>query len=119
MAHPRLHLVSSGASEALPTSSENPASPLRDALIHDAYSRAVIDVVEKVGPAVIGVRSGRRSDARTVGNGTIVSSALEQSNVQIAQEFIELISTQRAFQANTRVITASDQLLGDLINIIR
>jgi flagellar hook protein FlgE len=53
------------------------------------------------------------------GNGTIVSSALEQSNVQIAQEFIELISTQRAFQANTRVITASDQLLGDLINIIR
>ncbi len=64
------------------------------------------------GPAAI-------ATAGTVGNGTIVSSALEQSNVQIAQEFIELISTQRAFQANTRVITASDQLLGDLINIIR
>ena len=64
------------------------------------------------GPAAV-------SSAGTVGNGTIVSSALEQSNVQIAQEFIELISTQRAFQANTRVITASDQLLGDLINIIR
>jgi flagellar hook protein FlgE len=64
------------------------------------------------GPAAI-------ATAGTVGNGTIVSSALEQSNVQIAQEFIELISTQRSFQANTRVITASDQLLGDLINIIR
>jgi len=64
------------------------------------------------GPAAI-------STAGTQGNGTIVSSALEQSNVQIAQEFIELISTQRSFQANTRVITASDQLLGDLINIIR
>jgi flagellar hook protein FlgE len=53
------------------------------------------------------------------GNGTIVSSALEQSNVSIAQEFIDMISTQRAFQASARVITASDTLLGDLINIIR
>jgi len=57
--------------------------------------------------------------AGSQGNGTIVSSALEQSNVQIAQEFIDLISTQRSFQANARVITASDSLLGDLINIIR
>jgi len=57
--------------------------------------------------------------AQTQGNGSILSAALEQSNVQIAQEFIDLISTQRAFQANARVITASDQLLGDLINIIR
>src|SRR5215471_13398480 len=32
-----------------------------DDRLHDAYSRAVIDVVEKIGPAVIGVRSGRRS----------------------------------------------------------
>jgi flagellar hook protein FlgE len=64
------------------------------------------------GPAAV-------STAGNQGNGTIVSSALEQSNVQIAQEFIDLISTQRSFQANTRVITASDTLLGDLINIIR
>lgn len=64
------------------------------------------------GPAAIG-------DAGSQGNGTIVSSALEQSNVQIAQEFIDLISTQRSFQASARVITASDTLLGDLINIVR
>jgi flagellar hook protein FlgE len=64
------------------------------------------------GPAAIGV-------AGSNGNGTIVSSALEQSNTQIAQEFIDLISTQRSFQAAARVITASDTLLGDLINIIR
>jgi flagellar hook protein FlgE len=57
--------------------------------------------------------------AQSQGNGSVLSSALEQSNVQIAQEFIDLISTQRAFQANARVITASDQLLGDLINIVR
>jgi flagellar hook protein FlgE len=64
------------------------------------------------GPAAI-------STAQAQGNGSVVASALEQSNVQIAQEFIDLISQQRAFQANARVITASDSLLGDLINIIR
>jgi flagellar hook protein FlgE len=64
------------------------------------------------GDAAIGVPGAQ-------GNGTIVSSALEQSNVSIAQEFIDMISTQRAFQASARVITASDTLLGDLINIIR
>jgi flagellar hook protein FlgE len=53
------------------------------------------------------------------GLGNIVSGALEQSNVAIAQEFIDLISTQRSFQANARVITSSDQLLTDLINIVR
>jgi flagellar hook protein FlgE len=64
------------------------------------------------GPAAV-------ATAQSQGNGSIVGSALEQSNVQIAQEFIDLISTQKAFQANARVITASDQLLGDLINVIR
>jgi flagellar hook protein FlgE len=64
------------------------------------------------GQAVIGT-------AGVGGNGELVSSALEQSNVQLAQEFIDLISTQRSFQANTKVITASDTLLGDLVNIIR
>ena len=57
--------------------------------------------------------------AQSQGNGSIVGSALEQSNVQIAQEFIDLITQQRSFQANARIITASDTLLGDLINIIR
>jgi len=64
------------------------------------------------GDAAIGVPGAQ-------GNGTVVSSALEQSNVSIAQEFIDLISHQRSFQAVARVITASDTLLGDLINIIR
>jgi flagellar hook protein FlgE len=49
----------------------------------------------------------------------IVSGALEQSNVQLAQEFIDLISTQRSFQANARVITTGDALLNDLVNIVR
>jgi flagellar hook protein FlgE len=53
------------------------------------------------------------------GLGNVVSGALELSNVAIAQEFIDLISTQRSFQANARVITSSDALLNDLINIVR
>lgn len=67
------------------------------------------------------IRSGPPAvaTAQSQGNGSLVGSALEQSNVQIAQEFIDLITQQRAFQANARVITASDQLLTDLINIIR
>jgi flagellar hook protein FlgE len=53
------------------------------------------------------------------GLGGIVAGAVELSNVAIAQEFIDLISTQRSFQANARVITSSDTLLNDLINIVR
>jgi len=53
------------------------------------------------------------------GRGGIVGGSLENSNVSIADEFIRLIEAQRGFQANTRVITASDQLLNDLVNIIR
>ncbi len=55
----------------------------------------------------------------TGGLGNIVPGAVELSNVGIAQEFIDLISTQRSFQANARVITSSDALLNDLINIVR
>lgn len=53
------------------------------------------------------------------GLGRIIASSLERSNVDLAQEFIDLISLQRAFQANARVITTSDGLLTDLINIVR
>jgi len=53
------------------------------------------------------------------GLGTVIGGAIELSNVALAQEFIDLISLQRSFQANARVITSSDQLLNDLINIVR
>jgi flagellar hook protein FlgE len=51
--------------------------------------------------------------------GAIAPSSLEQSNVDLATEFVELITTQRAFQANSKVITTSDEVLSDLINIKR
>jgi flagellar hook protein FlgE len=53
------------------------------------------------------------------GVGTIAPSSLEMSNVDLATEFVELITTQRAFQANSKVITTSDEVLSELINIKR
>jgi flagellar hook protein FlgE len=53
------------------------------------------------------------------GIGNIVGQAIERSNVDLAQEFVDLISLQRSFQANARVITTSDGLLSDLISIVR
>jgi flagellar hook protein FlgE len=59
------------------------------------------------------------STPQTNGLGKVVAGALEQSNVDLAQQFIDLISTQRGFQANARVITTGDTMLTDLLNIIR
>lgn len=53
------------------------------------------------------------------GVGSIAPSSLEMSNVDLADEFVKLITTQRAFQANSKVITTSDEVLSDLINIKR
>lgn len=51
--------------------------------------------------------------------GTITSNALEQSNVDIANEFVQMIQNQRAYQANTKIVTVSDQLLNETVNLIR
>ena len=51
--------------------------------------------------------------------GTISSNSLEMSNVDLAKEFVKMITTQRAYQANSRVISTSDELLTELINIKR
>ncbi|MCP5007013.1 MAG: flagellar hook-basal body complex protein [Planctomycetes bacterium] len=51
--------------------------------------------------------------------GEIVNSSLESSNVDIAQEFTNLITNQRAFQANARTITTTDEVLQELVNIVR
>ncbi len=52
------------------------------------------------------------------GRGSISTGTLEASNVDLAQQFTNVIIAQRGFQASSRVITASDQLLQDLVNII-
>lgn len=57
--------------------------------------------------------------AGTGGLGTIRPGSLEMSNVDLAEEFTNMIITQRGFQANSRVITASDEMLQDLVNLKR
>jgi len=51
------------------------------------------------------------------GLGTLSSSMLEESNVDLAGEFIKMIVIQRGYQANTKVITTTDEMLAQLINI--
>jgi flagellar hook protein FlgE len=53
------------------------------------------------------------------GLGAIVSNALEISNVDLSSQFVELIRTQQAFQANARVITTGDELLTEVVNLKR
>ena len=53
------------------------------------------------------------------GSGSLRSSALEMSNVDISTEFSDMIVTQRGFQANSRIITVSDQVLEELVNLKR
>jgi flagellar hook protein FlgE len=56
--------------------------------------------------------------AGTGGRGEVIGGALEQSNVDIATEFTELIVAQRSFQANSRVMTTISQTLQDLIQSV-
>ncbi|CCO25412.1 flagellar hook protein FlgE [Maridesulfovibrio hydrothermalis] len=55
--------------------------------------------------------------ARQKGLGSVVGSSLETSNVDLAQEFASMILTQRGFQANSKTITTSDQLLNTTLGI--
>lgn len=64
------------------------------------------------GEAVLGT-------AGTAGLGAISGGALEMSNVDLSQEFVDLITAQRGFQANSRVITTSDELLGEVVQLKR
>ncbi len=51
--------------------------------------------------------------------GRIFTNSLEQSNVDMGQEFVKMITTQRGFQANSKIISTVDEMLGELINLKR
>lgn len=53
------------------------------------------------------------------GTGALKTSSLEMSNVDISTEFSDMIVTQRGFQANSRIITVSDSILEELVNLKR
>ncbi|MBI9047925.1 MAG: flagellar hook protein FlgE [Anaerolineaceae bacterium] len=69
----------------------------------------------------VGLNSGeaRISAAGSGGRGTIAAGYTEGSNVDMSREFANMIMAQRGFQANSRVITTSDEMLQELVNIKR
>ena len=79
--------------------------------------------LEKEGNS--GYRATANSGAATVGApgspgiGSLASGSLEMSNVDLSQEFTNLIVAQRGFQANARIITTSDEVLQELTNLKR
>jgi flagellar hook protein FlgE len=72
----------------------------------------LLTATASAGQAVIG-------GAGEGGRASMVSGALEQSNVDIADQFVRMIAAQRSFEANAKTITTSDQLLSELINLKR
>jgi flagellar hook protein FlgE len=77
--------------------------------------------LEKAGSseyrATVNSGSAEYGTAGTDGFGTLVGGSLEMSNVDLSQEFTNLIVAQRGFQANARIITTSDEVLQELTNL--
>jgi flagellar hook protein FlgE len=72
-----------------------------------ALDGGAYQVTDQSGPAIIGA------------SGTISGSSLEGSNTDIADEFTKLIVTQQAYSANTKVITTANNMVQDLLNVLR
>ena len=64
------------------------------------------------GTALIGLPN-------TAGRGGVAAGTLEMSNVDLSEEFTQLIIAQRGFQANSRIITVSDEMIQELVNLKR
>jgi flagellar hook protein FlgE len=79
--------------------------------------------LERIGQNMFrqGLNSGEPAvgTANTGGRGVVASGYLETSNVDMAQEFTNMILAQRGFQASSRVITTSDEMLQELVNLKR
>jgi len=108
-----------------------------DGKIHGIYSNGQTQELDQLQIAVFSNPGGLErvggnmyaptisSDEPTAGQaaigrlGRIVSGALEDSNVDIAQELTRLIIAQRGFQVNARTITTTDRVLSDLVNLVR
>lgn len=88
------------------------ANPAGLAKVGGSLLRATVNsgpVIEGATPGVPGAD----------GRGLLAVGVLEMSNVDLAQEFTNLIVAQRGFQANSRIITASDEVLQELVNLKR
>lgn len=97
-----------------------------------AYSNGQVTDIAEVGVATFNGDSQLRKleggafqatrasgDAIIVDASNVVGNSLESSNVDISDEFTKLIVTQQAYSANTRVITTTDEMVQDLLNMLR
>jgi flagellar hook protein FlgE len=107
----------------------------RDGTIEGSYSNGQTRTLGELGIATFANEAGLReigdnlwvetanSGTRTIGAGNlgragkVVGGALEASNVSVAEELVHLIEAQRGFQANARVITATDEVLAEVVNL--
>lgn len=85
----------------------------RDLSLLEKEGNNLYSNLQEAGPLDAAVEPG------TNGLGTLMSKALEMSNVDLAGEFAELITTQRGFQASARIITTSDEMLQEVVNLKR
>lgn len=108
-----------------------------DGMISGSFSNGAIDNIAKIGIATFSnngglsdMGDGLYQESLASGNvnvrgleigdsSAIISGALEMSNVDLAKEFTEMITTQRGFQASAKVITTADQILDELLRLKR
>ncbi len=107
-----------------------------DGSVQGFYSNGQIQILGQIGIATFVNENGLQevgdnlwtetanSGARVLGVGAtgtagqIIAGALEGSNVEIAEQFVNLIEAQRGFQANARMISTADEVLAELVNLI-
>lgn len=114
-------------------------SVAQDGVITASYDNGMSKVIAQIATAVFANASGLEKqgdnlysatpnsgefdgvgvDIKASGAGYMQSGVLEMSNVDLSQEFTEMITTQRGFQANSRIITVSDTMLEELTNLKR
>ena len=75
------------------------------------FGGSLYELTASSGPGPIG--------SATTLNTEIASGMLEMSNVDLTEEFTEMIIAQRGFQANSRIITTSDEVLQEVVNLKR
>ncbi|MBR2483702.1 MAG: flagellar hook-basal body complex protein [Oscillospiraceae bacterium] len=86
------------------------------------YEKAKADYAAALGDAAGDMTNMTQSDKMAIGSagGTnLMTGGLEGSNVDLANEIAEMITTQRGYQANTRIITVTDAMLEELVNMKR
>ena len=102
----------------------NPSALLKGGA--NVYSNVGLNGTGGAGPLAVAAGATPGTGTTNVGGransnglGRIDAGALELSNVDIAREFANMITTQRAFQANARVVTTSDQILQEVVRLVR